>query len=333
MTPLNGRMSDMYDPTMRVLATLELLESHESMTAADLAARLEVSKRTVQRYVTRLQDLGIPVHGTRGVGGAYRLQAGFRLPPMVFNDDEALAITLGLRALKHLGLSTLAPAEATAAAKLERVLPKAVREGLLETLATLELESSPWIVPTNPELIKRLARAAKTQSVIEMQYQSKSQSPGQRRIEPYAVLNHEGRWYVVAHCQLRLETRVFRVDRIGAATTLELHFERPASVDARAVLLEARPSNMWQLEVWVDLDAAQLQERVPAGQVTLSPDGCGTLLTARTANLEWMAAMLLSLRCDLEVRAPAALRDAFAGLSERAGRYSSHSVIDRKRSM
>ena len=100
----------MYDPSMRVLTVLELLQSREEVTGAELARRLEVSPRTVQRYVARLQDLGIPVEGRRGVGGAYRLKPGFQLPPLMFTGEEALALALGLRALTHLGLHALAPA-------------------------------------------------------------------------------------------------------------------------------------------------------------------------------------------------------------------------------
>ena len=100
----------MYDPSMRVLTVLELLQAKEEVSGAELARRLEVSPRTVQRYVARLQDLGIPVEGRRGVGGAYRLRPGFRLPPLMFTGEEALSLSLGLLALHHLGLRELLPA-------------------------------------------------------------------------------------------------------------------------------------------------------------------------------------------------------------------------------
>lgn len=109
----------MYDPSMRVLTVLELLQTRERMSGADLAARLEVSVRTVQRYVARLQDLGVPVTSTRGPGGSYRLRPGFRLPPMMFGTEETFALVLGLDALTYLGLSEIAPATVGAKAKLE----------------------------------------------------------------------------------------------------------------------------------------------------------------------------------------------------------------------
>src|SRR5215212_3131930 len=104
----------MYDPSMRVLTVLELLQAHETVTGAMLAEHLEVSVRTIQRYVTRLQDLGVPVVSTRGPGGAYRLRPGFRLPPLMFGTEEAFALALGLDALSYLGLGEIAPATAGA---------------------------------------------------------------------------------------------------------------------------------------------------------------------------------------------------------------------------
>src|SRR3954447_18352332 len=100
----------MYDPIMRVLTMLEILQARDHVSGAELAERLEVNIRTVQRYIVRLQDLSIPVESVRGVGGFYRLRPGFRLPPLMFTDEEAFALSLGLRALRQLGLSAFAPA-------------------------------------------------------------------------------------------------------------------------------------------------------------------------------------------------------------------------------
>jgi len=118
----------MYDPSMRVLTVLELLQEHEEITGQELARHLEVSARTVQRYVARLQDLGVPVEGRRGVGGAYRLRPGYRLPPLMFTAQEATSVALGLQALHLLGLDSLTPATTGARSKLRRALPAALRE-------------------------------------------------------------------------------------------------------------------------------------------------------------------------------------------------------------
>jgi predicted DNA-binding transcriptional regulator YafY len=110
----------MYDPIMRVLTVLEILQARDHASGSELASRLEVNLRTVQRYIARLQDLGVPVESVRGVGGFYKLKPGFRLPPLMFTDEEAFALALGLRGLRHLGLSAFAPATEGAAAKLAR---------------------------------------------------------------------------------------------------------------------------------------------------------------------------------------------------------------------
>src|SRR5579884_3346511 len=129
----------MYDPIMRVLTVLEIFQAREHVSGAELAKRLEVNPRTVQRYIARLQDLCIPVESTRGVGGSYRLKPGFRLPPMMFTDEEAFALTLGLRALRYLGLTAVAPATEGAAAKLGRVLPEALRDSVQTTEDVISL--------------------------------------------------------------------------------------------------------------------------------------------------------------------------------------------------
>src|SRR5919199_1797469 len=121
----------MYRPTTRVLAVLELRQSHGRMTGAELARRLEVDPRTARRYIETLQDLGIPVEADRGRYGAYRLRPGYKLPPLMFGEEEALALTLGLLAARRIGLADGAmpsPAVEGALAKVERVLPDPLRE-------------------------------------------------------------------------------------------------------------------------------------------------------------------------------------------------------------
>src|SRR5919205_1519493 len=141
----------MYDPSMRVLTVLEILQARERVSGAELAERLEVSPRTVQRYIARLQDLCVPVESTRGVGGFYRLKPGFRLPPLMFTDEEAFALTLGLRSLRHLGLSAFAPATEGASAKLGRVLPNALRDSVQTIEDVVAVEPGPWVISTSAE--------------------------------------------------------------------------------------------------------------------------------------------------------------------------------------
>src|SRR5437899_5634291 len=118
----------MYHPTTRVLTVLELLQAHRQMSGPKLAERLEVDVRSARRYITMLQDLGIPVEAERGRYGGYKLRPGYKLPPLMWSEDEAMAVTLGLRAAQQIGLAKTLPTVESALAKVERVLPLALRE-------------------------------------------------------------------------------------------------------------------------------------------------------------------------------------------------------------
>ena len=135
--------------TTKVLAMLELLQTHGRMSGAELARRLEVHPRTVRRYVTVLEELGIPLVAERGRHGAYGLVAGFKLPPMMFTDDEALALSLGLLAARGLGLAGAAPAVASAQAKLERVMPPSLERRLRAVDQTVQLDLSRPVSPAD----------------------------------------------------------------------------------------------------------------------------------------------------------------------------------------
>lgn len=303
---------------MRVLTVLELLQTHGQLSGAALAARLEVSVRTVQRYVARLQDLGIPVASTRGPGGSYRLRPGFRLPPLMFSTEEALALALGLDALTHLGLGETAPATAGARAKLERVLPEAVSEkvGLLQ--GVLVSERPPWVVEARTTLLVHLAEAVHARLRTRLLYRARGGAATQRVVEPLGLMQGEGRWFLAGRCLLRNDLRLFRVDRIEAAASLKETFERPEGFEMRTFLQQnLAPSSPWQVEVWLEAPPAALQGRLPRAAV-LEAEGGGSLLRCGVADLEEFALLLLYLGCRLEVRGPEALFGAFRRVAERA---------------
>src|SRR5436305_10426832 len=150
----------MYFPTTRVLTILELLQSHYRLSGPELAERLEVNTRTVRRYITMLQDLGIPVEAERGRLGSYRLRPGFKLPPLMFTEDEALSLTLGLLAARRLGLTSATPSVEGALAKIERVLPLTLRQRVQAIQETLILDfTRPPVSPTS-EVVGTLCVAA-----------------------------------------------------------------------------------------------------------------------------------------------------------------------------
>src|SRR6266702_7910332 len=147
------RETAMYHPTTRVLTVLELLQSHRQISGPKLAERLEVDIRSVRRYITMLQDLGIPIETERGRYGTYRLRPGFKLPPLMFTEDEALALTLGLLAVRRLGLAAVAPAVEGALAKVERVMPATLRARIQAVQETLIFDvPPPYATPASATL-------------------------------------------------------------------------------------------------------------------------------------------------------------------------------------
>ena len=314
----------MYDPSMRVLTVLELLQTRERITGAELAKSLEVNLRTVQRYIARLQDLGVPVESTRGPGGAYRLKPGFRLPPMMFGTEEAFALALGLDALTYLGLAEIEPATAGAKAKLERVLPVLVSERVRAMREVLLLERPRWIAYANVTLLTELATATHAQRRVRIRYQARDSDASERTVEPLGVMQHKGRWFLAAHCLLREDFRLFRIDRVKSVEQLAEHFERPNDFKLSEFVYQsiAFAPAPYQVEVWLEQTPEQLGFRVPREIVTLEPEGTGTRLRSGVNDLEEFAALLLNVGCDLEIRQPRALHDAFRAVAQRALKFA-----------
>ncbi|AWN24157.1 YafY family transcriptional regulator [Deinococcus irradiatisoli] len=314
----------MYDPSMRVLTVLELLQSREHVTGAELARRLEVSPRTVQRYVARLQDLGLPVEGRRGVGGAYRLKPGFRLPPLMFSGEEALSLALGLLALRHLGLSALAPAAEGAAAKLRRTLPQELRDEIGALEAAVQLGVSPWVVPTDAALLAALLRAVRRSVSVRFAYRSRLGEPSRREVDVYRAAQFGGRWYAVGRCHTRRALRCFRLDRMSDLTLLDTSFTPPDDFDALAYLQKTLPATpqSWTINVWLDTPPEALCGRLSDWGTELAAEAGGTRLKAQREELEPFAAALLGLGCEVQIDEPPQLRDAFAALARRSARFA-----------
>ena len=185
-------------PISRVLALLEILQSGGTRTVGDLASRLGVDERTVRRYVAHLIDLDIPVQSVRGRYGGYRLAAGFRMPPLMFTDEEALATLLGLLAGTRAGLATTStPAAESAAAKLRRVLPDALRQRLDALLESTEFTAQPRpVLAPEAQVLLTLADAAKQRRPVEITYTAADGRRTERTVQPYGIVVLSGRWYI-----------------------------------------------------------------------------------------------------------------------------------------
>lgn len=310
----------MYQPTTRVLTVLELLQAHGRMAGTELAERLEVDRRTVRRYITMLQDLGIPVEAQRGRHGGYRLRPGFKLPPLMFTEDEALAIVLGLLTARRMGLAAAAPAVEGALAKVDRVLPVALRERVQAVQETLILNLRLGDVPPMPATVITLSTAARQRKRVRLSYRSWTDDYSERTIDPYGVVYNAGSWYVAAHCHLRSGTRMFRLDRVLTADVCETEsFVRPEGFDSLDFVLRSLAGTPRKLPVLVTLrlPLAQAEERIPASLAALEETEDGVLMRCSTDSPGWMAHVLASLECDLVVHQPPELRDALLELGQR----------------
>ena len=221
----------MYYPTTRVLSVLELLQSQPAITGAQIASHLEVDLRTARRYIAMLEDLGIPVTADRGRNGGYRLMPGYKLPPLMFNEDEALAITLGLLATKNMGMSVHAPAVDGALTKIDRVLPERLRERL-----RLMKEALVWDVgevtvsrPSSTVMLN-LSAAAAGRLQVALGYVRADGTQSSRTFDTYGIVCQRSSWYAIGYCHLREDLRLFRLDRVIGAEPLETQFERPVRI-------------------------------------------------------------------------------------------------------
>ena len=308
---------------------LELLQARGRMSGPELARRLEVGGRTVRRYVEVLRDLGIPVEGERGRYGSYRLRPGFKLPPLMFTEDEALGLTLGLLAARRLGLSGVVPAVEGALAKVERVMPEALGERIRALEETVIPAVAGPQAPPAGEVVMALATAVRGRRPVRLRYRSGSGEETERRLDPYAVVHREGYWYAVGQDHLRGRMRLFRLDRVLETEALEETFARPPGFDTPQQVLEALAAmhgDRWSVEVSLEASLEEAREQVPQMGVALEEVEGGVLMRSSTSDLGWMVRVLAGLGFPFVVRRPPELREALgrhaaeiADLAERSG--------------
>ncbi len=307
-------------PTTRLLSMLELLQARGMIGGPELARRLEVGERTVRRYAAMLREMGVPVEGERGRYGAYSLKPGYRLPPLMFTEEEALGLALGLLAARRLGLAGAAPAVEGALAKLERVMPEAlqVRVRALQDTVSVAV-ARPATTTASGEALLTLAAAVGERRRVRLRYRSGSSGVTERAVDPYGVMHREGYWYAAGHCHLRGGLRLFRLDRILEAVMLEEGFERPAGLDSPRALLGAvadTPGDEWSVEVLLETDAIEAGWQLPSVGFALEQTEGGTLLRCSTSDLDWVARVLAGLDGSFVVRRSAELRDALQRRAE-----------------
>jgi predicted DNA-binding transcriptional regulator YafY len=309
-------------PAARLLEVLELLQTQTLTTGREIADRLAIDRRTVRRYVATLQELGIPVEGERGVGGGYRLRPGYRLPPLMLGDDEAIAVALGLIAAGRQGVS----AADGALAKIQRVLPDALRRRVEALETTLGFTMPPTAgAPVAGETVLLLADAIRRRRRVRTRYRSFEGEETERELSPHGLVVHSGRWYLAAHDHTRRDLRTFRVDRMSRVVAGERQaLAPPDGFDPVAHVSRslARVPWPWEVEVVLDLPVAQAAQRVPGTLAELLDTNGRTLLRMRVSSLDWMAGLLAGLGCDFTIERPEELRASVEELARRLARMA-----------
>jgi predicted DNA-binding transcriptional regulator YafY len=333
-------------PTARVLALLEILQSGGIRTVPELAERLGVDERTVRRYVDHLIDLDVPVESVRGRYGGYRLAPGYRMPPLMLTDDEALATLLGLVAGRRAGLVTTSVMAAdTAAAKLRRVLPRALGRRLDALLETTEFTAPAGAVVT-PEtrVLLTLAEAAWDRHPVAISYTTRDGRGSERTLQPYGLVAHSGRWYVTGADSISGEVRTFRLDRIANPHVLPGSFALPDGFDTAARVLTglAQAPYMHDVSLRIQGPLARIRSGLPEGiaiveELRTTPASDPTRPEGRDAptstdgwfrvrlraeRLEWIPATLAALGCPFVIERPNELRGLVRDLAQRLADYS-----------
>ena len=316
----------MLETSARLLQLLSLLQSPRDWTGSELAERLEVSTRTVRNDIERLRALGYPVHATRGAVGGYRLGSGADLPPLLLDDDEAVAVTVGLRTAAAGTVAGVEDISLRALAKLERVLPTRLRRRVnaLQTYAVPVRPDQP-APAVDPNTLMLLAQACRDHDRVKFGYRSHGGTATPRTVEPYRLVNWGRRWYLVAWDLDRHDWRTFRVDRLTPQTPVGPRFapRRPPAEDIAAYVSQRVSAAAWRYRarVVVHAPAQQVVDRInPAVGTVEAVDEHTCVLSTGADTIETMAVYLSLLGVDFTVTDPPEL---VTYLRELATRYAS----------
>ncbi|MFC4499312.1 MULTISPECIES: helix-turn-helix transcriptional regulator [Streptomyces] len=326
-------------PTGRVLTLLELLQSGGTRTMGELAERLGVDARTVRRYVGQLIDLDVPVEAVRGRFGGYRLAPGYRLPPLMLGDDEAIAVLLGLVAGRRAGLmTTTATASETAAAKIRRVLPERLARRVDTVLESLAFTEPPGEFATpDAGVLLTIADAVRHRRPVSIRYTDRDGRRSARTLHPYGVVAHAGRWYVTGTDPDIREDRTFRLDRITDARALPGSFEAHAGPDPAQRVLSGFATAAYRHEVTLRIHGTveQIRARLPVGVASVeepasAPDADPAtettegwlLVELRAERLDWLPPVLASLDRPFVIERPDELRDLVVALADRLASHA-----------
>lgn len=311
-------------PTGRLLALIELLQGGGLRTAREIADRLGVDERTARRDIERLLELDIPVESVRGRHGGFRIAAGARLPPLMLDAEEAVAVVLGLGAVRRSGPSArVRTAAETAAAKLGRVLPTRVAgqvAGLAAVATTSDSDPVGPEVEASTDTLLTASRAAEEGRPLHVVHR-RDGTTTTRTVLPYGVVEHHGRWYLVGLDSRSDEVRTFRLDRVERLEIGTGRFRRPET-DPALLLTSSLASapRRHRVEVEVHAPEERIRRLLPesiARLQALAEDPGWWCVTIEAERLDWVAGVLAQLDAPFRIRRPAELHDEVEGLARR----------------
>jgi predicted DNA-binding transcriptional regulator YafY len=318
----------MTDTPARLLNLLSLLQTAREWPGSELAERLAVSPRTIRRDVDRLRELGYPVEASRGAVGGYRLVAGTAMPPLLLDDEEAVAIAVGLRSAAGQAVHGIEEAAVRALAKLEQVLPSRLRRRV-GTLGAATVPVPGTGPAVDPGQLTVFAAAIAGNERVRFRYRTNDGEKSRRHVEPHRLVTAGRRWYLLAHDVDREDWRIFRVDRITepVATGARVPPREPPSDDVAAYVTERMYSlaPTYRATVTLYANAAELATRLgddPGSVQPLDDGSCRWRTPADT--LDWLAFRLLTLGCEFTVHEPAELAAHLRETAARAIRATAH---------
>ncbi len=326
MSPTYGTLGFMPKTSARLLALLSLLQTRRDWPGTLLADRLDISLRTVRRDVDRLRELGYPIAAVKGPDGGYRLRAGTELPPLLFDDEQAVALTVALQVAATTSANDLAEAAARALNTIRQVMPARLRHRVDALQVTaVERPTTRPSAPVDGKVLLAISAAARAHEILRFDYGTGATDQPPRRVEPHHVVTWDGRWYLVAWDLDRQDWRTFRADRMALRTPNGPRFvprELPGGDVTTYVMSTFRgstdASGNWPCRgtVILDLPAATVARYTRDGIVEeISPDRCR--LTLGSWSWPSVAAAVARYDCDIEVVGPVELTEAFAHLARR----------------
>jgi predicted DNA-binding transcriptional regulator YafY len=317
----------------RLLELLALLQARRDWRGGELAERLAVSGRTLRRDVERLRELGYPVESITGPAGGYRLRAGTAMPPLLLDDEEAVAIAVGLRTAARASVTGIEETALRALVKLEQVLPKHLRRRV-GALGSATIAPAPGGPTVEPQDLTVIAAACRDSERLRFAYRSRDGDATRREVEPHSLVNMGRRWYLVGWDRGREDWRTFRLDRLDRPATTGTVFaprELPAR-DAAAYVAESIRAAPHRFEARLTLraPAGVIESRVPSHWGTLEPiDANSCEYRTGDDDLGWLAVRISMLGVDFEVHEPPELIEHLHALAERLERAAKRRPLKR----